>query len=468
MIRSRFFGLTACFAAALLGTGCDDQKSRTQTAQESAVEKTPGIVSAPTPTPTPTPTPKPTPTPSPTPIVVPYQKLETAKLYNGIELKTSIEMLEGAFASGERKTPDSYEIELKLKVRVPKASITPEELSLNTPGLSNALPGLAVLLNGAKISPIYDEIYRLKLARLELHLPRLHRLLSRHNFYDLETALELEHPNTKRKLLLVQADMDVDMDGSDSDRVSYVDGSIPNFQPMTSYAWDKQTNIPNPFYKRSADELTKVRERYAVKGLSAEENRELRQRVSDLQYEASRLAEKSFLVSETDPYVVIPLSLFNMENYPFEPKLGDFCVVVHGDTLYPAIVGDVGPTFKAGEASLRMAKEINSRANAYNRPVSDLTVTYLFFPGTADKPFGPPDLARWHERCEELLSEIGGYNGNLMEWKDLTYPRPTPIPPPTPTPSATFTPSPTESPGQTPSATSSPTPAVSATQPANT
>ncbi len=396
---------------------------------------------------------------------MPYEKLETAKLYNGIKLKTSLEMVQGAFASGERKTADSYVIELELKVRVPKASITPEQLNLNTPGLSDVLPGLGLLLDGATVSPIFDEIYRLKLTRLEQHLPRLHRLLSRHNFYDMETAIELEHPDTKRKMLLVQADMDVDMDGTDSDRMSYVDGSIPNFQPMTSYAWDKQTTIPNPFHKRSADELKKVLDRYAVKGLSTEENQELRRRINDLQYEVSRLEKKSFLVSETDPYVVIPLSLFDMKDYPFEPKLGDFCVVVYGDTLYPSIVGDVGPTFKAGEASLRMAKEINSRATAYNRPVSDLTVTYLFFPGTADKPFGPPDLARWRARCEELLNEIGGYNGKLVEWKDLTYPRPTPIPIATPTPSATLTPSLTEPPDQTPSATASPTPtATSAAQ----
>jgi hypothetical protein len=96
-------------------------------------------------------------------------------------------------------------------------------------------------------------------------------------------------------------------------------------------------------------------------------------------------------------------------------------VVVFGKKVYPAIVGDGGPDFKVGEASLRFARELNAQAGIYSRPVSDLTVTYLVFPRTADQPFRAPDYAHWRKRCEELLKEVGGLGGGaaLHEWKDL-------------------------------------------------
>ena len=66
---------------------------------------------------------------------------------------------------------------------------------------------------------------------------------------------------------------------------------------------------------------------------------------------------------------------------------------------YPCIVGDGGATFKVGEASLRLAKEINSRATPYNRPVSDLSVSYVVFPGSRPDTAGPPDYERGGQRC---------------------------------------------------------------------
>ena len=66
---------------------------------------------------------------------------------------------------------------------------------------------------------------------------------------------------------------------------------------------------------------------------------------------------------------------------PDPVKVGDYALVVFGDAIYPVIVGDVGPNDKVGEASLRIAKELNALATAYNRPVSDLKVSYIIFPG---------------------------------------------------------------------------------------
>ena len=41
--------------------------------------------------------------------------------------------------------------------------------------------------------------------------------------------------------------------------------------------------------------------------------------------------------------------------------------------------------------------------------------------GSADKPFGPPDLKKWHARCSELVKKIGGLGekAKIHEWKDL-------------------------------------------------
>jgi hypothetical protein len=41
--------------------------------------------------------------------------------------------------------------------------------------------------------------------------------------------------------------MDVDADGSDSDRLPAGTGAPTNFKPATSYRWEKKTDTPNPY-----------------------------------------------------------------------------------------------------------------------------------------------------------------------------------------------------------------------------
>jgi Fungal chitosanase of glycosyl hydrolase group 75 len=107
------------------------------------------------------------------------------------------------------------------------------------------------------------------------------------------------------------------------------------------------------------------------------------------------------------------------------PKLGDYVVVMNRGKLYPAILGDVGPSYKIGEASLRICMQLDPHSTAYIRPASDLNITYIVFPGSADAPPGPPDLKKMHDRCAALLSDIGGYAGELWQWEDLLA-KPTP------------------------------------------
>jgi len=110
--------------------------------------------------------------------------------------------------------------------------------------------------------------------------------------------------------------------------------------------------------------------------------------------------------------------------------MGDYCVVLAGDVFYPAIIGDAGPSTKIGEASMRICREINPASNGGLRAVNDLKVTYIVFPGTAEKEHAPPDLLLWQTRCDALLKELGEYRGKFFMWQQPPPPPPTPTPAP--------------------------------------
>jgi hypothetical protein len=380
-----------------------------------------------------------TPTPEPTPTRPPVitGKLDTAKLFNGITLHSTVETAPGVDAAMERTNPESYVLDLKLLARVPSPNKTIEELAKVNPQLPTLLPGLASMLAPDSVSPLFAQLYDTKVRMLREHLGRLDLLLSRHNFFDCQTILQLEHPQTHRKALLLQADMDVDADGSDSDRLPVGSGSPANFKPSTSYRWQKKTDAPNPYLAGTEERLKRAEEEYALATTTPNRKRELRNTIAELRAEIGTLKKFSFLIGATDPFIVIP-GAFARGPDPVKP--GDYALVVFGDSVYPVIVGDVGPNDKVGEASLRIARELNALSTAYNRPVSDLKVTYIIFPGTAEKPFGPPDLEKIHARCETLINEIGGATVPLHRWENI-IPSPTPSPTPTPSPSPSVTPS---------------------------
>ena len=171
--------------------------------------------------------------------------------------------------------------------------------------------------------------------------------------------LQLQHPATKRRALLIQSDMDVDSDGSDSDRVPEVDGRSATFQPFTNYKWPKKTAVPNPFLAPREEKLKGLETDLAA-AADPQRKEQLRKLIKDARYDIADLKAHSFLIAAADPYVVLPGSLIAQNGQPFAPHVGDFCVVIWKDELYPAIVGDIGPSVKIGEASLRIAKEINA------------------------------------------------------------------------------------------------------------
>ena len=400
---------------------------------------------------------RPTPQPKPTRAPIISGKLETARLFNGVTVHADVATIPGTAASDERIDPRSYVLDLKLEAHVPAPNKTIDELAKVNPELPKLLPGLTTMVTPESVSPFFAQLYETKVKTLRENLGRLDQLLSRHNFYDCQTVLQLKHPQTNRKAVLVQAEMDVDADGSDSDRMPAGSGAPTNFKPFTSFRWAKKTKVPNPYLAATQEHLYRVETELAAKATTPERKRELQDARAQLRKDIDTLKKWSFLIGATDPYIVIPTGFASGTG----GKIGDYAVVVAGNAIYPAIVGDAGPPDKVGEASLRIAKEINSMSTPYNRPVSDLTVTYLVFPGTADSPFGPPDLEKLQRRCEALVNEIGGATVPLHHWENIIPPPPTPTPTPTPTLSPTPSPSPSVSPSATfafPTPTPTPTP----------
>jgi hypothetical protein len=395
-----------------------------------------GCPRSPAPPPQPTPTPAPTPIPPPTPTPPPYvpaKRLDVGKIFNGMQYRVTLETEYGATATDERNDPASYRAELVVKVKVPKPHKDIEAISKLNGQLPALLPALPAMIENAKISPVFDDLYRLKCNALKLGLDRLDTLLTRHNFYDCETLLELQHPQTKRRALFIQSDMDVDTDGSDVDRVTEIEGASNTFQPFTSYRWPKKTDKVSPLIALHEAKIRELETELSANPTPARRN-QIQTTLGDLRTEIGDLKKYSFLIGHADPFIVLPASMFGAgRSGPFAPAVGDYCVLIYDRMLYPAIVGDVGPRAKMGEASLRICKQILPKANGDFRAVSDLKVTYLVFPGTADRPFAVPDLEKWRTKCAKLLDEIGGHQGELFAWEDITKPK---LPPTTPAPAS--------------------------------
>lgn len=354
-------------------------------------------------------------------------------MFSGIQLKSTLIPSPGDTATLERATPASYSVDLTVRIKIPKPASTLEQLRPLNPQIANILPGLPELLANGKVSGFFHHLYDLKQKHLQQNILRLDRALSRHNFYDLETLLELQHPATKRKVLLMQAEMDVVSDGSDGDRMASFDDYIfksQHFQPTTSYGWPKLTSRPNPLVAKLEEELRGIREKLKNPNLGRTEKTNLESRAASIPRIVDDLKKRSYLIAQEDPFIVIPMSMRGYkERNAWTPSIGDYAVVIAGNKVMPAIVGDYGPSVKVGEASLRIARELDPTAGPYKRPISDLKVTYLIFPDSADPVKRQPDYAAWHAKCAALLEDIGGLGSGvrLHEWEDRLKAAATPV-----------------------------------------
>ncbi|QTN30936.1 glycoside hydrolase family 75 protein [Akkermansiaceae bacterium] len=362
--------------------------------------------------------------PAPPAPVMPQGKVtDVRKLGIGIPFETEVVFSQGQTAVVERKLEDSFTASYQLKLRLPKAAQDISEPGKGHPKLSEILPGLTKMLPDAKISPWYVTLYKNKSERIRRDANALNELLTKHNVFDCNTILHLRSAGG-RKVFFMQAEMDVVSDGSDGDRLATMPDSIVNsthYQPFTSYGWPKRTKTPNPMVAGWEKRIENGTKELKDPATTADRKRWLTDRIAMLRRGISDLKARSYLIAEYDPFIVIPVNLLTDRSDPYAPKVGDYAVVIHAGKAYPCIVGDGGPTFKVGEASLRLAKEINDRASPYSRPVSDLSVSYVVFPGTREPKAGPPDYEAWRQKCHELLQEIGGLgNGyELHAWTDL-------------------------------------------------
>ena len=365
--------------------------------------------------------------PFPTGVLYPRDGTDVRKLSRGIPLSVTLDTEDGGLASAERGDKESYVAEYKVQVRVPRPAKTLPELSRTNSELGKLLPGLEGLLANGQVSPWYSKLYANKLARVKSNVAKLDDIVTKHNFYDCETMLNLRSKETNRRVFLIQSEMDVVSDGSDGDRMPEMPDEIvnsTNYQPTTSFAWKKTGTTPNPMIAGWEQRIRNADKELAESGTSAARKKWLRDRKDYLQRGIADMKRRSFLVAEHDPFIVIPKHMVLDREDPYCPNVGDFAVVVHGKKIYPAIVGDAGPTYKVGEASLRMARQIDPNSTPYRRPVSDLVVTYIVFPRSGDKTAQAPDYERWKTRCAELLGEIGGLGDGveLHSWPD-TFPK---------------------------------------------
>ncbi len=330
--------------------------------------------------------------------VEPENYKNLSRIKTGFNLRSFVQFKRGTTASQDRKNKESYTTDLKLNLLLPNASDSQSLLYAN-PSLPKVLKNYNGLLAKAKVSPWFISLYNHKKNEIRKNAGNLDRLLSKHNFYDTDTILEIQAPETNRKLVWIQADMDVVSDGSDGDRLPDMPARIKNsdfYQPSTSYRWLKRTDTPNPLLPYWENRLQRLRTKKAS-----------RSSIDHAQRVIFDLKKFSFLLADYDPFIVIPLTLKEGRS-PYKPEPGDYAVVIVNKKVYPAIVGDYGPRFKTGEASLRLCQEVNPRSSSYSRAVSDLSVSYLIFPGTKKEVAGPIDYHQLYESCYKLLDEIGG------------------------------------------------------------
>jgi Fungal chitosanase of glycosyl hydrolase group 75 len=375
--------------------------------------------------------------PSPTPLpILPRGAYDTAKLFNGLLLTSRIEgSPSGKTAWETASDSNSYSIALDLKVRWPAPATNSLEIETASPGIRAVLPDLDRLLSSttARISPAFLELQERKERSLLKNLSALQHLPYRSSVFDCQTILETVHPDTARRALLVQAVMNVNTDGSDGDRNLPADRDSATFQPQTSYRWTKRGDRPNPFLPIMETELEKSEKALGSGTYTSAEKALLEENKSKAASGVDELKRWSFLVGAADPFIVLPS--FMVGKHPGQPKIGDYAVVIYNGTLYPAVLGDIGPNNKIGEASLRICKAIDPDSGGDKRPVTRPSVIYLVFPDTADRPFTSPDYSHWLQKCRTLWKEIGGSESSTWhEWTSLEKPWPTPSPLPTETP----------------------------------
>lgn len=330
---------------------------------------------------------------------------------------------------------------VKVKVPLPRALTELKDLETLNPGLSLALPGLPTLLKDAAAAPEFNQLYEAKKQRIIKGDP-----LDEYNYFDCATVLRLKHPTTQRALLLIQADMDVDTDGSDPVRYSteadYADSLVSHsFLPMLSYRWDRPAGTAHPllpYFKTAAEQLTQYQaevraglenntfplwQRSVMRCVDEACEKEVQKiRQNFIRTERGHIPENvkdmrtsSSLLGPYDPFIVIPSNWFGKgQNPATQIGIGDLALVIVNKVIYPALVADAGPKAQVGEASLKICRQIEPKSSGVYRAVNGPKATYIVFPHTASGEPGPLKTDLLQKRIEALLQDLGGIGGPEM------------------------------------------------------
>jgi len=389
--------------------------------------------------------------------VLPRKNYDVARLFNGIALNSSVECLPGgATALATIADTNSYKLDINLHVLWPKAAITTGDLSAATPEIGQLLPNLETLLQGITPSADFATLQNHKEKSLKSNLATLQRLPYRDSLFDCQTILDLVNKATARRALLIQAIMNVNTDGSDGDRNLAIDKLSATYQPQTNYRWAKTGSHPNSCLRDFESRLALIGAELSSGNLTAEDRVRLTKELGYTKATIEELKRWDFLVGSADPFIVLPS--FMVSKTVGQPSIGDYAVVIAHGVIYPAILGDLGPNSKIGEASLRICREIDGQSGAERRPSSRPEVVYIVYPGSAEKPMTSPNYQHWSDRCHALWKEFGGSeSAQWHEWTSLEKPWPTPTSSPTTTPAE-------QHPGTNPAATPSSSGATSIPQ----
>lgn len=318
--------------------------------------------------------------------------------------------------------PPYLEVTQTATIVRPKAVTKVEELERLNPGVMQVLPGLKELVGTATVSPKFKRLYDAKIASVAGG-----NYMAPQFYFDCATVLNVKHAKSGRRAVVFQSDMDTDTDGTDPVRLSklqdYDDARLSRtFQPLLSYSWNKPNAeaAANPFLKYYDDTLGRLRAlQKQVDGFAQSDHgpiwqdmkKHFEEQVSALdrrtKYYRQDLIWRRSLIASLDPFIVVPQTWVDPQML-----VGDYVAVVHAGKVYPCIIGDTGPTTKAGEASQRLAQAINPKATGRVSAVTTPAVTYIVFPGTRGTK-GVPDLARYQSEVNRLLGEIGGLGSGV-------------------------------------------------------
>ncbi len=367
-----------------------------------------------------------------TALTLPRGNYDLVKMANGAVVQAHVLPSDGTNnALITAATADAYGLQLTLSVTIPSPAITVTDLCAATPELVTALPKLDSMVPQAllpnekaeqKASPFYTTLFNNKIKTLEHQLSHLGQLAPRESLYDCQTILSLTNKETQASALLIQAIMNVNADGSDGDRNIPLEKLSSTYQPQTNYRWPKISARPNPNITELEQQLTSWQQTLSNPISTPEQKEKLSQQIAATQSSLRELKRWSFLIGSADPFIVLPKFMLDPKNST-SAAIGDYALVLYQGIIYPAIVGDIGPSSKIGEASLRLCRAIDPHSGADHRPSSSPHISYFVFPKSAELPFKAPDYAHWSDRCHQLWKTLGGSDSlPWHEWEKIDQP----------------------------------------------